>query len=179
MSTNMSYLNFISSSKKWVCSSQLKLEKHKMKKFGLILAVVASIAVPAYAQSVGPDSSWDEILQSSQYRVSFPVVFFGNTGLPVNALCVDGGYLHSVEPVNVCLDWDVSHMRCERSETMTLSTSIDHMEERCIKRRRMRCLETEIVPVSHPLDYKISVYQKVRYPSRVAFRKNFTIPSCE
>lgn len=150
-----------------------------MRKFSLVLALMTLIAIPAFAQNVDRDSSWDDILASPQLRAAFPAISFGNTFVPVNALCVDGASLRTVDPIEVCLDWDMGHMRCNRGEERTLSAAIDHLERVCVKRRRMMCIETKVISVSTPLDYKITVYKKVRYPTRVAFRKEFTIPGCE
>ncbi len=164
----------------------------KMKTLTTLLLLIITTSAFAW---VNVDSTWEEIEKAPYLHARFyqiPVnVGLGTTLLRANSFCLmsDGETLKTNNQHEIC---DESTMRrngrnrrrrvCLESHVDYIYTTVDYKRKKCIKWRGPRsnrnCQTYAYVDATRPLDFTVGVYKK-NNRSRLAFRKEYSIPSCE
>jgi hypothetical protein len=134
------------------------------------------------------NSSWEQILGSTQYLPKWPKVVIKNWHVPVSGFCVDGVQIRTNTKVEECRNWGPRRGGREQDTPCTETTNeyltkpLEYQDTQCMqwacrgpKCDNPVCRRTEVVTHKTPLSYNVWVSGH----NRPHFEKEFTIPSCK
>lgn len=154
--------------------------------FGALGGLEAQAATMARSYPADPrvDMDWDQLDQ--HFVVRFPGIWFGNTMIGVNGVCIQGEYLRTRRRIKDCVQYVGRARTCVRYTEEYLVTPISRSEKECVRKlpgRGGQCVEWRLATYRQDLKPMVDVLPRRRLgkflpPQEPLFQKQYEIPVC-
>lgn len=154
----------------------------------ILLCATMVLTLTTWASSVGPNSTWSEIIDAG-LEPQIPKMWFGTIGVSVINTCMTESQILTISPVTFCAEYGHGQAStdCVRFEKVRLAKAKSYSSRECSRyAAQHECVEWSIKQNEYPSKYRIAVLGKPRshngrgdHQAPFQFYKDFTVPTCQ